>query len=86
MVRVLSLLWTLLSSVGVTALSFYYVSETAAEVRHGFPFSYARETVNSFGEEVVRFNYVSIIIDVVIWWVLFSLIWLIIKNYVLELD
>ncbi|HSX58464.1 MAG TPA: hypothetical protein VLE47_04315 [Candidatus Saccharimonadales bacterium] len=83
MIKALSLLWTLLLSVIVTAVSFFYIRDGVA---HGYPFSYAKDSVNPDGTLGYSINYFSVIFDILLWWLLFSLVWLIIKNYVLELD
>lgn len=83
MVRVLSLVWTLGLSIAVTSISFFYVRD---EVKHGFPFSFAKDSLNSDGSVGYSFNYWSVFFDVLIWWLLFSLLWIIVKNYVLEMD
>jgi uncharacterized BrkB/YihY/UPF0761 family membrane protein len=83
MVRVLSLLWSLALAFLVTSISFFYVQ---SDFRHGFPFSYAKEIVSDEGALTYDINYWSLALDVFIWWILFSMIWIIVKNYVLELD
>lgn len=83
MVRVLSLIWTLVLSFGVTSVSFFYVRD---EIKHGFPFSFAKDSLTGDGTTSFSFNYWSVALDVLIWWLLFSLLWIIVKNYILELD
>ena len=83
MVKALSLLWTLLLAVIVTAISFFYIR---GEVKHGFPFTLARDSFNTDGTVGYHVNYFSVAFDVLVWWVLFSLVWVIVKNYVLEAD
>ncbi len=83
MMKALSLLWTLLLSLIVTGISFFYIRDG---VRHGYPFSYAKDAVNPDGSLGYNINIFSIIFDVLIWWLLFSLVWLVIRNYILEVD
>jgi len=83
MVRVLSLVWTLLLSLSITSVSFFYVRE---DFKHGFPFSFAKDQFASDGTTTYSLNYFSVAFDILVWWLLFSLLWIIIKNYVLELD
>ncbi len=83
MVRVLSLLWTFVLAVLITAVSFFY---TRGDLVRGFPFSFVSETVTANAEISYSFNYWLLFFDLFIWWVLFSILWIIIKNYVLELD
>ncbi|HEY4695183.1 MAG TPA: hypothetical protein VIH52_04470 [Candidatus Nanoarchaeia archaeon] len=83
MVRVLSLLWTLVLAILTTSVSFFYIQK---EFRHGFPFSFARETISDSGVASYTFNYWSVALDIFVWWILFSMIWIIVKNYILELD
>lgn len=81
MIRALSLIWTLTLSIAVTAVSFFYVRE---DTKHGFPFSFARNEIAPDGSIEYMFNYWSVFFDILIWWLLFSLVWIIVKNYVLE--
>ena len=83
MIRALSLLWTLLLSTVITGISFFYVRE---ETRHGFPLTFAKDSFGSDGSLGYDFNYFSVVFNLLIWWVLFSLVWVIVKNYVLEAD
>lgn len=83
MVRVLSLVWTFFLALAVTAVSFFYI---VGADKHGFPFWFARDSVSADGTSSLAVNYVSILLDTLVWWFLFSLTWLVIKNYVLELD
>lgn len=81
MVRVLSLLWTFVLSWLVTGVSFFYIRD---EVKHGFPFSFASDDINIAGNIYYKVNIWSVLLDVIVWWLLFSVLWIIIKNYVLE--
>lgn len=83
MVRVLSLLWTLILSLLTTAVSFFYIRE---ETRHGFPFTFAKDNFSADGSVGYDFNFFSVAFNLLVWWILFSLVWLIVKNYVLEAD
>lgn len=83
MVRVLSLVWTLTLAVAITSVSFFYIRD---DIKHGFPFSFAKDILNGDGTSGFNINYWSIAFDILVWWLLFSLLWIIVKNYVLELD
>ncbi len=83
MVRVLSLLWTFGLAILTTALSFFYIQ---SEFRHGFPFTFATEIVASDGTLAYKVNYWLIALDIFVWWLLFSMVWIIVRNYILELD
>lgn len=83
MVRVLSLLWTLFLAFITTAVSFFYIRE---ETRHGFPFTFAKDVFEADGQVGYNINFFSVFLNVLVWWVLFSLVWLIVKNYILEAD
>lgn len=86
MVRVLSLLWTFLLAMLVTGVSFFYIR---SGVDRGFPFSFAKDTpitIDGNATFSINYNYWLLAFDVIIWWLLFSVLWIIIKNYVLELD
>jgi hypothetical protein len=82
MVRVLSLIWTLFLAIAVTVLSFFYTTESGL---HGFPFSFAKE-ITVEGNVFYNINYWSAAIDIVIWWLLFSIFWIIVRNYILQVD
>ncbi len=83
MVRVISLVWALALSVAITSVSFFYIRD---DFKHGFPFSFARDQISSYGTTTYSINYWSVAFDILIWWLLFSLLWIIVKNYILELD
>lgn len=83
MIRALSLLWTLLASLLITGVSFFYIREDQS---HGFPLSFATDSYLSNGTVGYDFNYFSVAFNILIWWILFSLVWVIVKNYVLEID
>jgi len=79
MIRVLLLLWTLALSLIVTGISFFYVRGEA----HGFPLAFAREVAGQGGGSF-KFNVWSAALDVIFWWLLFSILWVILKNYIFE--
>jgi ribose/xylose/arabinose/galactoside ABC-type transport system permease subunit len=79
MIRVLSLLWTLALSLVVTGISFFYIRGAA----RGFPFSFSQEVAGQ-GSSNLQFNSLSLIFDIVFWWLLFSVLWIILKNYIFE--
>lgn len=83
MIRVIYLFWTLIASLLVTGFSYFYVSSGA---RHGFPFSFAEEVADGVvgGEILLKFNVWLLIFDIVFWWILFSILLIVIKNYVFE--
>ena len=86
MVRVLSLLWTFVLAALVTAVSFFYIR---GGVDRGFPFSFAKDTLGTTDGNTIytfSYNYWLLAFDLIIWWLLFSVLWIIIKNYILELD
>lgn len=82
MVRIFSLIWTLILSLLVTAISFFYIREEKV----GFPFSFATDTEGQgFAGTGIEINFWSLILDIIFWWFLFSILWLILKNYVFDL-
>lgn len=83
MVRILSLLWTMVAAFVASSLSFFYIS--AGGTRHGFPFSFAKEVVRD-GSVELSYNVISYMFDVIFWWFLFSILLIVIKNYVFEAD
>jgi hypothetical protein len=83
MVRILSLIWTMVAAFVASSLSFFYLSQDGT--RHGFPFSFAKEVVSN-GSVTLSYNVISYILDVIFWWFLFSILLIVIKNYVFEAD
>lgn len=85
MLRVFYLFWTLIVSLLVTSFSFFYVSE---EIKHGFPFTFAKGVENGVngGEILLKFNVWTLLFDILFWWLLFSILLIIVKNYVFESD
>jgi hypothetical protein len=79
MIRAFSLLWTLIVAVAITALSFYYIN---GETR-GFPFAFARE-VEVGGYLGFEYNTWTLIFDLIFWWLLFSILWVVVKNYIFD--
>ncbi|OGY21300.1 MAG: hypothetical protein A2126_02435 [Candidatus Woykebacteria bacterium GWB1_45_5] len=80
MIRVLSLLWTLVLSLIVTGISFFYIRSDS----RGFPFSFSKEIADQGSVGGLHFNFGSLVLDVIFWWFLFSILWLILKNYIFE--
>lgn len=81
MIRVFSLLWTLILAAIVTGISFFYLR---GELR-GFPFSFANGTIDyNTGTRDFDFNFWLLGLDLIIWWLIFSILWIILKNYVFE--
>ncbi len=82
MLRVFYLFWTLIAALLVTAISFFYISGD----KHGFPFSFATEVKDSVGggEILLKFNTWTLIFDILFWWFLFSILLIIVRNYVFE--
>ncbi|MDP2671867.1 MAG: hypothetical protein Q8P13_05455 [bacterium] len=83
MVRILALVWPLLASVLTSSLSFFYVNE--AGTRHGFPFGFANDVVRD-GVQTLNFSIWSFVFDLVFWWFLFSILLIVVKNYVFDAD
>ena len=80
MIRVLSLLWTLLIAIIVTLVSFFYLRGEA----RGFPFSFSKGSAEQISANGVDINIWSVALDVVFWWLIFSILWIILKNYIFE--
>ncbi|OGY26606.1 MAG: hypothetical protein A2Z24_02185 [Candidatus Woykebacteria bacterium RBG_16_44_10] len=80
MIRVLSLLWTLILAFIVTGISFFYVRGDT----RGFPFSFSKEIVDQGSVGSLHFTVGSLVLDAIFWWFLFSVLWIILKNYIFE--
>ena len=82
MIRISSLIWTLILSLAISGLGFFFIKEGM----RGFPLAFAKEVENS-GLAGTGFegNIWILIIDIVFWWFVFSVLWIILKNYVFDL-
>ena len=80
MIRVLSLLWTLVLGIIVTGVSFFYIRGEA----RGFPFTFSRESGEQLDIAKFDFNVWSVALNVIFWWLLFSILWIVLKNYIFE--
>ena len=75
MIKVFYLFWTLLVAIAVTLVSFFYMQKGFLR---GFPLGfYNTERQNSF---IV----LSFAVDLIFWWILFSILLVIIKNYIFD--
>jgi len=75
-------LWTLIIAVTVTGISFFYPREDL----RGFPFSFAQLIIDqTTGRGRYEFNFLLLGVDLIFWWVVFSVFLLILKNYVFDL-
>jgi hypothetical protein len=50
----------------------------------GFPFSFSKGTAEQISTNGVDINAWSVILDVIFWWLIFSVLWIILKNYIFE--
>ncbi|OGY25495.1 MAG: hypothetical protein A2Z11_03650 [Candidatus Woykebacteria bacterium RBG_16_43_9] len=80
MIRVLYLLWTLVLAIIITGISFFYIR---GETR-GFPFTFTKGTAEQISANGVDINIWSVALDVIFWWLIFSILWIILKNYIFE--
>ncbi|HEX7456194.1 MAG TPA: hypothetical protein VF303_01885 [Candidatus Nanoarchaeia archaeon] len=80
MIRILSLLWTLVIALIVTGISFFYIRGEA----RGFPFTFSKGTANQISINGLEINIWSVILDVIFWWLIFSILWIVLKNYIFE--
>ena len=85
MLRVFYLFWTLIAALLVTGLGYFYLREVG---RHGFPFAFATEIENSLegGNLALSLNGCALVLDIMFWWLLFSILLIVFKNYVFESD
>ncbi len=80
MIRALSLLWTLLLAVIVTVISFFYLRGES----RGFPLTFAGGSLEQIQERGLEFNWLLVFLDILFWWLIFSMVWIILKNYIFE--
>jgi hypothetical protein len=64
----------------VTGVSFFYISEEA----RGFPFKLATQ-VTDVGDFDFKLNTWGLVFDIVFWWLILSVLWLVLKNYVFDI-
>ena len=85
MLRVSYLFWTLIVALLVTGVGYFYITGLG---KHGFPIAFATEIENSSGsgDLALSFNGLALAIDLLFWWVLFSILLIAVKNYVFESD
>jgi hypothetical protein len=50
----------------------------------GFPFSFSKGSAEQISTNGVDINAWSVILDVIFWWLIFSVLWIILKNYIFE--
>lgn len=93
MIKVSYLIWTFLSAVLVSSLSYFYTKDG---LTHGFPFTIATDRVvnNTYNGVIIRPEDIQIVkedinfwlfaLDVLFWWILFSILLVMVKNYVFE--
>lgn len=90
MIKISLLLWTFLSALIISGISYFYVS---ISLGHGFPFHFAQEATQSASATLstiekalpkVAFNIWVFSLDLLFWWLLFSILLVIIKNYVFD--
>lgn len=93
MIKIFYLLWTFLFSVLVTSLSYFYSRDG---LTHGFPFTFAKDILvnNTYNEAILNSQNVTVVkgvinywlfsFDIIFWWLLFSILLVMVKNYVLE--
>lgn len=92
MIKVSSLLWSLLVGLIVTGVSYFYINSNGS---HGFPFRFAQEATQSAsavldagtkGFVKISFSTWVFILDLLFWWLLFSILLVVVKNYVFDKD
>ena len=92
MIKVSSLLWSFLASLISSGLSYFYINALGS---HGFPFKFAQEATQSASAsletgvkavEKVKFSFWIFALDLLFWWLLFSILLVVIRNYVFERD
>lgn len=88
MIKISYLFWTLLLSILTSLLSYFYVREANL---HGYPFAYfkLKEAAGTAGNQLIGqfaqdFNYLVFGLDLFFWWLIFSTLLVIVKNYVLD--
>ncbi len=92
MIKISSLLWSLLAGLIVSSVSYFYITR---EGSHGFPFRFVQEATQSAsatldigakGYEKINFSFLVFALDLLFWWLLFSIVLVVIKNYVFNKD
>lgn len=92
MIKISSLLYSLLAGLSVSGLSYFYINSTGS---HGFPLRFAQEATQSAsasletsggGVEKIDFSWLLFGLDLLFWWLLFSILLVVVKNYVFDND
>ena len=88
MIRISDLFWTLLTSLTTTLLSYFYVNKTHSS---GYPLTYfkleeapAALSNQLIGQWVGKINYFSFVLDLLFWWLIFSTLLVLVKNYLFD--
>lgn len=92
MIKISALFYSFLISLLVSLLSYFYVTDTGSR---GFPLRFAQEATESASAtldsntkmfEVLDFTFWVFALDLVFWWLLFSILLVVVKNYVIDGD
>lgn len=92
MIKISALLWSFLVALIVSSVSYFYITSSGS---HGFPFRFAQEAtmsasaaleIGARGYEKISFSTLVFALDLLFWWLLFSIVLVVIKNYVFDKD
>lgn len=92
MIKISSLIYSLLAGLIVSALSYFYITN---EGSHGFPFRFVQEATQSASASLeagtkaffkISFNPWVFALDLFFWWLLFSILMVVVVNYVFDKD
>lgn len=88
MIKISYLFWTLLASLFTTLLSYFYIADASL---HGYPFAYYHlveksDTISNMliGQYKGNVNYIILGVDILFWWLIFSTLLVIVKNYIFD--
>lgn len=88
MIKVNYLFWTFLIGLLASLLSYFYPQGSGL---HGYPLTYYRlvESQSTISNQLVgkwegNFNTLIFALDLLFWWLIFSTLLVIVKNYVLD--
>jgi hypothetical protein len=97
MIKIAYLFWTFLLAVLTTGFSYFFVRYDQEGILHGYPLWFYKNLTPTIGGgnqalsqgissrvDLMDLNYFLFAVDVVFWWLIFSILLVILVNYVFD--